>query len=409
MQIPNAENLNSIDLPKNQDVLIVGGGIIGLTIARELKRRGVEKITILEKNSACGTESSSAAAGMLAPQAEADRDDLFFRFCQESRDSYPQFAAELLEETGIDIELDQTGTLYLAFTEKDAEELEKRYIWQKSAHLNVEKLTAREVLEIEPNVSPRVLFGLRFPLDWQIENRKIVEALNLQLQGIGLNKWMQRSAADKIRPRNGAEFFSAEAKSLIFENKKIIGAETDFGRIFASKIIVASGAWTSLIKDEFNLLSGIRVEPVRGQMISFGDAGKLFRHVIYSSRGYLVPRKDCRILVGATVESPGFDCRNTGLGIASLLETAFEISPVFEKLSLKKTWAGLRPAAPDALPVIGEFPGIENLFAATAHYRNGILLAPKTAEILADKITGVSESEYLKIFGPRRFASAKAF
>lgn len=389
MQILNSESQNSTSLPKDQDVLIIGGGIIGLSIARELKRRGVEKIAILEKNSACGMESSSAAAGMLAPQAEADRADLFFRFCEESRNLYPKFAEELFSETGVDIELDQTGTLYLAFTEKDAEELEKRYTWQKAANLNIEKLSAREVLEIEPNISPRVFFGLRFPLDWQVENRKIIEALILSLRN--------------------AEFANAEVKSLIFENNKVIGAETDLGKIYASKIVIASGAWTSLIKDEYDLLSNLKVKPVRGQMTAFSDNGKSFRHVIYKRRGYIVPRKNCRILVGATVEDAGFDCKVTDKGAASLLKTALEISPVFEKLNLEGKWAGLRPFVSDGLPVIGEFPGIENLFAATAHYRNGILLAPKTAGILADKISGAVESEYLKAFSPRRFASAKAF
>nr|MBA3694319.1 FAD-dependent oxidoreductase [Acidobacteriota bacterium] len=163
--------------------------------------------------------------------------------------------------------------------------------------------------------------------------------------------------------------------------------------------------WTSLIEDKFNLLSDIKIKPVRGQMLAFNDNRKLFRHVIYSPRGYLVPRKSCRILVGATVEDVGFDNHTTGLGTVSLLNTAFEIAPEFKNLSLKKTWAGLRPFAADGLPVIGAIPEIENLFIATAHYRNGILLAPKTAEILADKIVGNADSKYLEIFSPRRFRS----
>ena len=385
------------------EVLIIGGGIIGLSIARELRRKGVEKVKILEKNSACGMEASSAAAGMLSPQAEADKADDFFDFCQASRDLYPNFAEELFVETGIDIELDQTGTLYLAFTEKDAEELEKRFAWQKKANLQVEKLSTKEVLQIEPNVSPKVVFGLRFPMDWQVENRKLVEAFNRQLTGLGLNKWMQRNALDKVRARSGGEFVAREVQSLIIENNKVIGVETDIEKIYAPIVIIASGAWTSLIKDKLNLLSNIKVKPIRGQMIAFNDYGKLFRHVIYNRRGYVVPRKDCRILVGATVEDVGFDSRTTSAETASLLDVAFEISPEFEKLSLKKTWAGLRPFAADGLPILGAFPEIENLFIATAHYRNGILLAPLTAKILADKIAGNAESKYLEIFSPRRF------
>ena len=207
------------------EVLIIGGGIIGLSIARELRQKGVAKIKILEKNSACGMEASSAAAGMLAPQAEADNADDFFDFCQASRDLYPNFAEELFAETGVDIELDQTGTLYLAFTEKDVEELEKRFAWQTQANLKVEKLSAKEVLEIEPNVSPKVLFGLRFPMDWQVENCKILEAF--------------------VRAKNSGEFVKSEVRSLIIENNKVIGVETDIEKIYAPIVIIASGAWTS--------------------------------------------------------------------------------------------------------------------------------------------------------------------
>lgn len=391
------------------EVLIIGGGIIGLSIARELKRKGVKSVSILEKNSICGAEASSAAAGMLAPQAEADSADDFFRFCAKSRDLYENFAAELFDETDVDIELDKTGTLYLAFNEHDASELEKRFDWQKKAKLQVEKLSRDDVLKLEPNVSPEVLFGLRFPLDLQVENRKIIEAFNLQLQGIGMNKFMQRNARDKIRPRKGAEFISREIKSLIFENDKVIGVQTDLDKFFAPIVIICSGAWTSLIKDEFDLLSSLKIKPIRGQMLAFNDAfERLCKHVIYTRRGYAVPRKDLRVLFGATVEDAGFNgATNTG-AITDLLQKSFEISPKFKDLSLKKTWSGLRPFAADGLPILGEFSGIENLFIATAHYRNGILLAPLTAKILAEKIVENKDSEYLKIFSPQRFRKAKS-
>ena len=384
-----------MNLSKNQDILIVGGGIIGLSLARSLRNRGVDKIMILEQNK-CGREASYAAAGMLAPQAEADCADDFFRFCQESRDLYPQFAEDLFSETAVDVELDRTGTLYLAFTERDAENLEDRYAWQKNANLSVEKLSRKEVLEIEPNVSPDVLFGLRFPLDWQVENRKIIEALI---------KLLPKQKGTIQQPINSDGSFSGKAKRLLSEGNRITGVETDLGVFSASIVVIASGAWTSLIEDKFRLLSDIKIKPVRGQMLAFNDNHKLLRHVIYTARGYIVPRKDCRILVGATVEDVGFENYTTGAGVASLLNTAFEISSKFKDLSLKKSWSGLRPFAADGLPILGAFSEIENLFVATAHYRNGILLAPRTAEILADKIVGNKESKYLETFSPRRFRS----
>jgi glycine oxidase len=375
------------------DVIIIGGGVIGLSIARELKKNGVERVAILEKNGVCGKEASSAAAGMLAPQAEADKADDFFRFCQESRDLYPQFAAELLEEKGIDIELDQTGTLYLAFDEEDLEEIERRFEWQQAAGLPVEKLDEWDIAAVEPNLSKFVVGALRFPLDWQVENKKIIDAL-------------VRRAKNEKQP----EVVPAEIDDLLFNNGKVIGAKSFYREFFAPVVVIASGAWTSLINYSENVAESVKVTPIRGQMMTFTSPNlnygeKLFQHVIYSPRGYIVPRRDKRILVGATVENVGFQFGVTGAGLASLLEIAFEISPQFRNLILKKTWAGLRPKTPDGLPLLGEYPENSGLYFATGHYRNGILLAPITGKLIAEKIAKGVDSPFLKIFNPSRFVN----
>lgn len=383
-------------LAENTDILIVGGGVIGLSLARELRRRGVRKISIVEKNPALGAEASHAAAGMLAPQAEADSADEFFVFCRASRDLYPQFARELFEETGVDIELDRAGTLYLAFGEKDVAELEMRYEWQRRAQLEIEKLTGREILELEPEISPAVSMGLLFPGDWQVENRRLIKALEKSLQ--------KNDAGGEVR------FIQARVRRLSYENNRIIGAEIEGGSsVRAGQTIIASGAWTSLIEDEFRLLENICVKPVCGQMAEFKSPNKLFRRVIYTQRGYLVPRKDCRILVGATVEDRGFDKSLTTQAEEYLKSAATEISRRFSDLDAQERWAGLRPKVADGLPIIGKFPDVENLFIATAHYRNGILLAPLTARILADEITGAGKSEFLEIFSPQRLAPVRMF
>ncbi|MGI8556533.1 MAG: glycine oxidase ThiO [Pyrinomonadaceae bacterium] len=372
----------------NLQILIIGGGIIGLSLARELKRRRIENIGIIEKNPVCGNESSHAAAGMLAPQSEADEADDFFQFCAASRDLYPSFAAAIFDETGVDVELDQSGTLYLAFNEKDAAELERRFAWQQKANLEVEKLSAAEILKIEPNVSPAIFGGLFFPNDWQVENRKLLTALR------------------KYSVENGIEIFNeTEIKNLLIETGKITGAETSNEKFFAEKVVLATGAWTSLIKIG-NTDLPLKIAPVRGQMLAFQTAEKLFSKVIYSPRGYIVPRRDGRVLAGATVENAGFEKSVTAAGIEFLRGHTFEIAPRLANLQMAEKWAGLRPSAADGLPVLGEFAGIENLFVATAHYRNGILLAPKTAEILADKIIKNSASKFLEIFSPRRFQTA---
>lgn len=372
------------------DVLIIGGGVIGLSLARTLRKRGARRITILERGTGVGQEASFAAAGMLAPQAETDRTDDFFHFCLESNKLYPAFAEELLEETGIDIELDRAGTLYLAFSDADVEEIRRRYEWQRGVGLEVELLTAEKIRRNEPFVSPDVREGLFFPHDWQVENRKLLAALQ---------KFAERHEIE-IRE-------NTEITNLIVENGKCTAAETRDEKFFAGTVILATGAWTSLVKLGGTRLPAPQVAPVRGQMIAFQTVKRFFTHVIYTPRGYIVPRADGRILVGATVEDAGFDKEVTAEGVEFLRERAAEISPSLSNLEIAEKWAGLRPFAADGLPVLGGFPPAENLFIATAHYRNGILLAPLTAETLADKILETVESPYLQAFSPRRFQAAR--
>jgi glycine oxidase len=369
------------------EAIVIGGGVIGLAIARELKKRGVERILLLEKNETCGAEASSAAAGMLAPQAEADSADDFFNLCRESRDLYGNFADELLVETGVNVQLDQTGTLYLAFDGTDLEEIEKRFAWQRTADLPVEKINRREVLELEPNISERVLGALLFPLDWQVENRNLIRAL-----------------VESLAARNVSIQCSTAVEKILFENGKVSGVATNFGEIRAQNVIVASGAWTRLFSEmPFDSPLESFVKPIRGQMLSFAYREKPLRHVVYTARGYAVPRVDNRVLIGATVEDVGFQKSVTGNGLLSLLQTALEISPQLGDLIVSETWSGLRPASADDLPIIGEFPENANLYFATGHYRNGILLAPLTARLIADKIVADKNSPFLQTFNLSRF------
>lgn len=370
----------------NSQSLIIGGGVIGLAIARALHKKGFRKITILERGE-IGKESSFAAAGMLAPQAETDKIDDFFHLCNESNLLYPQFAKELLDETGVDIELDQSGTLYLAFHKSDVEEIRARYEWQRSAGLQVEHLTAQQIKRAEPFVSPDVLEGLFFPNDRQVENRKLL---------VALRKYAELNDIKIIE--------KSEVINILIENGKAVGAETSDHKYRSENVIIATGAWTSLIKS--GEIRMPKVKPIRGQMMSFHTAKRLFQRVIYSPRGYIVPRKLGRILAGATVENVGFEKSVTNEGIEFIRQNALEISPSLASLPLDETWAGLRPFAENGLPVLGSFPQCGKLFIATAHYRNGILLAPLTAEIMANKIAEVSNSKYLKMFGLQRFENS---
>ena len=373
----------------NSEVLIIGGGVIGLAIARELHKKGVKRITLLEKG-VVGEESSWAAAGMLGPQAEANETGSFFDMTVESRASYPAFAAELLDETGIDIELDRSGTLYLAFTEDDIPEIHERFRWQRKAGLAVEHLSAADARKAEPFVSPDVRGALLFPDDWQVENRKLLAALKRygEINGIEIRE-------------------NTQVERLIVEHGKVAGAETETGKFLADKTVLATGAWTSLIKLGIADLP-VKVEPVRGQIVAFQTAKRVFQRVIYSRRGYLVPRADGRILAGSTSEKVGFDKSVTGSATARLREVALEIAPSIASLPIADQWAGLRPFAADGLPVLGEIDGFTGLLIATAHYRNGILLAPITARVAADKLVNGVASRVFTDFGPGRFSLRRA-
>ena len=369
------------------DVIIIGGGVIGLAVARALARRGVSNVLLIDRSGA-GAESSSAAAGMLAPQAEANRAHDFFYLTCRSRDMYPAFAAELFEETGIDIELDTTGTLYLAFTEQDAEELEKRFDWQSRAGLPLEKLSASEVRLLEPSINEDVRFALKFPFDTQVENRRLVNALALANTNLG------------VRLDIGTE-----VTGLRIERNRVTGVETSRGFIAGNSTVIAGGAWSSLLRDPSQALPDARIKPVRGQMLCFAANPPVTRHVVYSPRGYIVPRRDGRLLAGSTTEHAGFEKSVTAAGMQSILSASLEISPRIATLPLIDSWAGLRPRAADTVPVLGPCAEIDGVYYATGHYRNGILLAPITGELIATAIVDKTFPETWKIFLPDRFGS----
>jgi glycine oxidase len=357
------------------DAAILGGGVVGLAAARELVRRGLS-VALVERG--------------RAAQSEADRADDFFRLACAARDAYPDFARALREETGVDIELDETGTLYLATTEDDAREIERRHDWQSRAGLAVERLTTEEARALEPRINPRALGALRFPRDWQVEN--------------------------------------TAALSVVVERGRAASVETTRGTIAAGAIVIACGAWSSQVRiktrrgGEVEMREGVdlrgaggddasevSVEPVRGQMLSFetGDGG-FARHVIYGPRGYLVPRRANRLLAGSTTERAGFDKSVTDEGRALITKQAAELAPAVTELKLAEAWAGLRPRGADERPVVGESAEVENLFLATAHYRNGILLAPLTAALLAEAITERVAPPLLAPFSPAQHGRAAA-
>jgi glycine oxidase len=369
-------------------VAIVGGGVVGLSLARELALRGARDIVLCDKGD-LGREASWAAGGILAPQVEADGADDFFKLARASRDLYPRFAHALYDETAIDIELDQTGTLYVAFTESDEFELRQRFAWQQRSGLRVEWLDSADLRGLEPNISDEARCALRFPDDWQVENRKLVAALIAANENLGVRLFPN---CEVISPR--------------VENDRVVAVETANGSVDASVVVVCAGAWSSSLTSPMS--APVEIEPVRGQMLCFKPVSQFAHHVIYSKRGYLVPRRDGRLLAGSTSEHVGFNKRVTDEGINAIQSMAFEITPALASARLVDSWAGFRPRAFDDLPVLGPHAEIDGLFYATGHYRNGILLAPITAQILAGHIMEESYSPPFPSFSPARLSAAVA-
>jgi glycine oxidase len=381
------------------DVAVVGGGVAGLAAARELARRGLS-VAVFEDRREGG--ASRAAAGMLAPQAEADRADELFGLLCASRDMYTTFAAAVSAESGIDVEVEFTGTLYLALEEGEEEEAERRFAWQSGAGLEVERLTARETRLLEPNVSPSVRMALRFPRDWQVESRRLVVALDAAAERLGV-RIIRAVAAQGVSVAAG----------------RAAGVVTPQGELEAGAVVFAAGAWHSRLYkfsggENPHLSDDPEVEPVRGQILCFQQPDPrtpLVRHVVYGARGYVVPRRGGLLLAGSTTEHTGFDCRVTEEGAASVAAHAAEVVPAVASLSVTDSWAGLRPRAADGLPVLGESADVRGLFYATGFYRNGILLAPAAGEIVADLVTGRAprlSPGSLEAFSPARFLRVPA-
>jgi glycine oxidase len=367
------------------DLIIVGGGVIGLMIARAVALHGL-KVTLIERGEP-GAEASFAAGGILGPQAEADSADEFFELACRSRDLYPALAEALFEEVGIDIELDRTGTLYLALTDQDETEVARRYEWQTRAGLPVTRITPFEARRLEPLIAANIRGALLFPNDIQVDNRRLLSAL------IAANRKL------------GVRLVTAtEVESIKIVNERVTGVTTSRGPISSRKVLLAAGAWTSLIsaQPQTSSLPSVKVLPVRGQMICLQTKPRAAEHILYSPRGYLVPRSDGRLIAGSTTEQTGYDKVVTAGGVVEILSHALEIAPSLSSIPISDTWAGLRPRSEDKLPILGPCE-IEGLFYATGHYRNGILLAPITGELLAEAIVSNVVSPLLSRFTPHRF------
>lgn len=369
---------------KQSDVIVVGGGLVGLSAARRLADRRASVLVV--ESTRVGAEASSAAAGMLAPQAEGHADSPLLPLALRARDHHLALAPALEHETGIPLGLSQRGSFEVAFTEEDETALRARLAWQSALALPIEPLTADEIREAEPNLSPAVRFGLYLAGDRRIDNALLVRAL----------------AASAVS-RGAAILAGRPVTGLAITEGRVSGVRVGNETLRAPIVINAMGAWAALLGGD---PWPPAVEPVRGQLISFDVAPPLLHHVIASTRGYLVPRADGRLLAGSTTERAGFDKSVTAGGMRQVLDIALEIAPSLADHRVADAWAGLRPGTPDGLPFIGR-GAVPGLWHACGLFRNGVLLGPLVGELIADLVLGDAPATDLGAFSPSRFAPAR--
>ncbi len=380
-------------------IAIIGAGVCGLGIGWRLAAAGCT-VDAFDQGEP-GRAASWAAAGMLAARAEVEPgEETLLDLNLKAQEIWPGFVAELESASGLPVDYRDDGTMIVALTRDDAEALRFTYDLQKRLDLDVDWLSGIEARQREPFLSPNVTAGIYSPGDHQVDNRKLVIALQRAFEAAGGAVHAQTT----IRAIDIAE---DRVRGVVAANE-----ESDDIHHAADVVVLAAGAWS---RDIDGLPTELRppVRPVKGQMLSLrmdADA-PLLRHVVWPPGVYLVPRNDGTLIIGATVEEKGFDGDLTAGGMLDLLRDTWEALPGITELSVDEMWVGHRPTSRDDAPILGP-TGVEGLIMATGHHRNGILLTPITANgvsryILEGVVDPAIEPFTLDRFAKRRGKRAR--
>jgi glycine oxidase len=370
-------------------VVVIGGGVIGLAVAWRAAQRG-HAVCVLERG-VLGAGTSRVAAGMLAPVTEADPGELaLLELGLRSAQGWPGFAAELTAASGSDPGLHRCGALVVARDRDEAAALERELALRLDLGLDVERVLPSAARRLEPALAPTLRLALAVPGDHAADPRALLLALT------------------EAARRAGAQLRTgATVRSLRVDGGRVAGVElTDGELVAAEQVVVAAGAWSGAIEGLPDG-AGIPLRPVKGQILRLRDprGPGLLERIVRFEGGYLVPRGDGRYVLGATMEERGFDTTVTAGALYELLRDAGELVPGIHELIVDEAAAGVRPATPDNAPVLGAAGEVEGLVWATGHHRNGILLAPVTADIVAGVLDGTAAPP---AFAPGRFARSHA-
>jgi glycine oxidase len=372
-------------------VAVIGAGVVGLGIAWRLAQRGA-RVTVFDKG-ASGQGASHAAAGMLAACAEAEPgEEALIALGRASQALWPGFAAELLEASGIDVELQQEGTLIAALTADDQARLQHDLAFQTGLGLPLSWISAADARRREPHLGPRLAGAVASPEDHQVENRRLAAALLVAAGRAGAAIRQHTPVARLAVP-------AGRAAGVVLVDGALVAADA---------VVLAAGAWSRQIGGIApELLPPVR--PIKGQMLALqmDVSAPLLRHVIWGPNIYMVPRRDGRLIVGGTVEEKGFDTALTAGGVLALLEAAWRVVPAIEELPIAEMWVGHRPGSRDDAPILGP-SSIGGLVYAAGHHRNGILLAPITADTIARLVLDGDVDTMIRPLGMERFARVAA-
>ncbi|MFW5876742.1 MAG: glycine oxidase ThiO [Myxococcota bacterium] len=364
------------------DVLVVGGGVMGCAVALRLAEAGV-RVEVLER-SVPGAEASSAAAGILGAAIEAQHGGPALSLGRRSRELHDALSEQLLRDHGIDVGLRGCGLMLAAFDGDELGRLDAMLEVWRTADVRAERLEGEEARRREPSLSTEVHGAVDLPDEGQIDPPTLLKGLAIAAE------------------RAGATFRSgAQVHRVRIEHGRAIGVETDGEFLPAGQVVVAAGSWTSLVGGVS--IPEKTIQPVKGQIVACETRPPVFRRIVFGGGGYVVPRPDGRTLCGSTEERVGFRRAVTFAGLGRVLSLACRLAPSLGDAPVQGHWASFRPGTPDDLPLIGN-AGAEGLWLASGHYRNGILLAPVTAEITADLVLGRDTRPELPALDPMRFA-----
>jgi glycine oxidase len=362
------------------DVIVIGGGIIGVSVAYYLAKAQM-KVAVLDQGRLAG-QATRAAAGMLGAQLEMESDTPLYSLGLISRSLYADLHRELWETTGVDIEYRTEGIIRLAFSEEDHETLWSNYRWQTERGQKAEWLSRQALISLVGPYAGNAVGGLYLPDDHQVESPRVAAAFiaGAKLHGARFYEYT---------PVTGLEIFPTHCI-----------VKTPGHTWNASVVVLAAGAWTGTLAVQAGM--DLPVFPVRGEAVTV-DAGHTgLRHTLFTENCYLVPKRDGRIYIGASSQPYSYEQRPTLEGIAKITSAAADTFPALSALPIRQTLVGLRPGSADGLPFIGWMPGTKTIYIASGHFRNGVLLAPATGKLAAESIADGAASFDLTPFSPER-------